>query len=307
MESNEKQKKFLNGMSDALQKATELSKKAVDGLQKGAKTLSEKTQNNGYERRLKKYKPFFSKDLDAEDFRLPNIIQIVDEVVRKDVDVCEGAIGWTSVEKETEVLHLYEEETQRINVTFIPYMECNAIYYVDHFDNARYVKVDCIFSRSLDEKLAELKYIAHTLGAKQCTIEIEDKKAERKSVVWGIGGKLGRYSASDEQSASSGVGDRRRGRIEAKFEGNDNPKKPKLKWFAHDDNIKRLIEMRCTSRNSIKSETLELEGASSATMSLKMASAINSVMGNAGIKTSLNLEKKAEEEQQSKMIFSVEF
>ena len=37
-----------------------------------------------------------------------------------------------------------------------------------------------------------------------------------------------------------------------------------LKWFTHDDNIKRLIEMCCNGKRTAKTETLELAGSSSA-------------------------------------------
>lgn len=307
MENKEKQKKFLDGMSGAFQKATDISKKAVDGVQKGAKALSEKSKNDSYARRMKKYNPLFPDAFRAENFNLPNMIAIVDDAVRRDIDVCEGAIGWISLEKDVEVLHLYDEEVKNSGIQFLPHAECNAIYYVDNFDRSRFIRVDCIFGRSHDEKLAELKYIAHALGAKSCSIEMGESSFEKRTIKSNLNQAIGKYSSSGDHSALSEKGESRRGRIIAEFEGNTHPKRPKLKWFAHDDNIKRLIEMRCTNSNSIKSEVLELEGSSSATMSQKTATAINYAIGKIGSKTSLDMEKLAKQEQHSKLIFSVEF
>lgn len=95
----------------------------------------------------------------------------------------------------------------------------------------------------------------------------------------------------------------RSGKVEIEFEGNSTCTQPELKWFSHDDNIKRLIEMRTSSSNSVKTETLQLSGASSATMSQKTAYAIDSVVGGGNI----SLSSQAEKEHQSKLIYHIEF
>ena len=61
--------------------------------------------------------------------------------------------------------------------------------------------------------------------------------------------------------------------------------------------------MRMSRSNMIKSETLELFGASSATMSKKTACAIDSAVGGGGV----TLSSQAEKENQSKLIYRIEF
>ena len=85
------------------------------------------------------------------------------------------------------------------------------------------------------------------------------------------------------------------------------PIRPSLKWFAHDDNIKKLIDMRCSDRNAIESRTLELQGSSSATMSQKTALAIDEAITKIGIKTHSTMEKQVKKENHSKLIFEIEF
>ena len=85
------------------------------------------------------------------------------------------------------------------------------------------------------------------------------------------------------------------------FSGNEKAKKPKLKWFAFDDSIKGLIGMRQTGKNLIKSKVLELSCASSATMSMKSACAVDKLNGT------LSAECKARQEQSRKLIFEIEF
>ena len=85
----------------------------------------------------------------------------------------------------------------------------------------------------------------------------------------------------------------------------DNPQMPQMKWFANDDNIKGLIEMRFSK--SVQSKTLILEGSSSATMSQKAAYAIDCVVGKMGNRARLDMIKEALRESSSKLIFEIEF
>ena len=95
----------------------------------------------------------------------------------------------------------------------------------------------------------------------------------------------------------------RSGKDAVVFEDNSNCKQPELKWFLHDENIKRLIEMRLSGEGALKSETLELSGVSSATMSQKNAYAIDSVIG----KGSVSMSSQAEKEYHSKLLYHIEF
>ena len=308
MKDNEKATGTLQGF---VQKASAVGKKAVDGMQKGVKDLSEKSKSDALQRKIKKYNPLFPEVYQSSSFNLPNMIQIVDDAVRRGIDVCEGSIGWLSTEGGMEILHLYDEAVEMSNIQFVPNIECNAIYYVDNFDRNRFIKVECIFSRAHDERLAELKHIAHSLGAKRCVIEMAEDDIElhtQKTKMSSAGGKgILQSDENHERSLSSQKAEARRGRILAEFEGSDTPRLPELKWFANDDNIKRLIEMRCSGDNSIKSEELELEGSSSSAMSQKTAGAIDLAIAKIGSKSHFNMEKQATRENHSKVIFRVEF
>ena len=94
------------------------------------------------------------------------------------------------------------------------------------------------------------------------------------------------------------------GRNVSYFEGNKTPTEPELKWFAFDDNIKGLIDMKCKSNNAIKSKIIELSCTTSSTMSKKTAVAIDKLLK---IKANMSLEKKCVKEHESKMIFEVVF
>ena len=160
--------------------------------------------------------------------------------------------------------------------------------------------------------MAELKHVAYCLGAKRCTIEISeasmDTQVQKKSIKLTESFKGLSSTESAEQSISQIGKDRRSGHIDVEFEGHNEPIAPTLKWFAHDDTIKRLIEMCCEGKRSVRSETLELAGSSSATMSQKAACAIDGAIGKlGGIKGSSSMDAQAAKEHQSKLHFHIEF
>ena len=312
MKINFDKQKSAETLSNLLHKTTDAGKTALTAVQQSATNLSEKAKQDSYQRRLKKYNPLFPDEFNSDNFIMPNMIVVVDEAVRRGIDVCEGAIGWRSTENGIEVLYLYDDAIQMKGIQFLPNVTCDAVYYVDSYNENRYIRTDCIFSKAHEERLAELKHVAHSLGAKTCTIEISETThnvslSSRKFGLSEKGTNKAKAAESYENSISTQNSSSRSGRITAEFEGNDEPKKPKLKWFAHDENIKKLIEMRCKSTNSIKSETLELSGASSATMSQKTACAIDGAIGKMGFKASTSMEKQAITENTTKLIFSVEF
>lgn len=295
-----------------VQNTKEFGKRATENARNSVAAMVEKSKNDSYERRLKKYNPLFVERYQSEGFNLPNMIMIVDDAVRRGIDVCEGAIGWLGNEAGVEILYLYDEAVQKSGLKFVPAVSCDSIYYVDSFDRSRFIKVDCIFSKAHEEKMAELKHIAHALGAKRCSIEISEssvgaqshnKKAGSEGGFKGISAKESYESSGEKEERIS-----RSGRIEAKFQGSDTPEMPVLKWFAHDDNIKRLIEMRCSQNNILETETLELSGEAFATMSQKTACAIDGALGKiGGAKGHATLNAQAMKESHSKLLYIVEF
>ena len=296
-------------------KVSDFGKKTVGEIKKTTQEIGDKKKKEDYEKRLKKYNPIFATDYNDENFKLPYIIQIVDDSERKNIDVCQGAIGWIEKSVGVEVLCLYETWLSNCGITFLPTTDCGALYVVDQFCNNNYVRVDRIFLRAHEEKLAELQNIAFLLGAKSCSIEIKESEkaftSEQNKKGVGVGAnvssvKIGAKSENGEGSSSLSLV-YRRGATTATFEGNDTPTRPTLKWFANDENIKGLIEMRCTSTNAIKSKTLILEGSTSATMSRSQASKIDLAIGKLGVKKELKLEQEATKEANSLLVFEVYF
>lgn len=293
----EKFNKFIN-------KASDFSKKAAVEIQKGAKEIGDQTQKTIHEQKLKHYNPLFREKFFSEEFALPNIIKIVDDAVRRGIDVCEGAIGWTEKVKDVEVLFLYDEFVKESRINFVPFIKCDAIYCIDAFDNSRYVNTDNIFDRALNEKMAELAHIAYSLGAKSCSIEMIESDTSVINRKSHISGEIKETEATYGQESYKESRNNQSGKNILYFEGNTVPVKPKLKWFKHDDNINNLIKMRCSGNNAIKHQQLTLRGSASATMSEKSAMAIDAMRK---IKGRFETQNKCVKEHSSLMILEIEF
>lgn len=312
MKINFDKEKSAEVISGLVHNTVDISKKAATSAKTNVLSMVEKTKNEAYARKLKKYNPLFPQQYSDESFNLPNMIIIVDDAVRRGIDVCEGSIGWLGKQSGVEILYLYDEAVSFSGLQFIPSATCDSVYYVDSFDRSRFIRIDCIFSKAHEERMAELKHIAHSLGAKRCTIEIAESNSITNSQVkeMSAGENIKGVSTTEEtkQSFSSNESNQRSGRIVLEFEGSDTPTKPNLKWFAFDDNIKRLIEMRCSGSNQIKTEMLELSGASSATMSRKTAYAIDSAVGKMSIANGdVSMDVQAAKEHHSKLLLHIEF
>ena len=305
-------KKSADALSGLVQNTVDLGKKAAADAKGGVVAMVEKTKADSYARRMKKYNPLFPDQYKSDSFNIPNIIMIVDDAVRRDIDVCEGAIGWRTKESGVEVLCLHDESVEFSGIQFVPAATCDALYYVDSFNRNQFIRTDYIFNKAHSERIAELKYVAYCLGAKRCTIEISEsdsasniqkRDAKITEMYKGIS-----VSESAEQSVAQAGESHRSGRNVIEFAGHNEPRMPELKWFAHDDNIKRLIEMRCDGKEGIKTETLELAGSSSATMSQKTACAIDAAIGKlGGANGSSSMDSQAAKEHHSKLHFYIEF
>lgn len=304
--------KTKEALSGFMHNTAALGKKAAESAKTNMKAAIEKSKNDSEERKFKKLNPLFPDQFKSEDFKLPNIIMIVDDAVRRGIEMCEGAIGWLSNDSGSEVLCLYDEAIEFSGIQFIPAATCDAVYYVDNFNRNRFIRTDCIFSKAHEERLAELEHIAYSLGAKYCSIEITEtasdsrSKGIRVSLLESEKGSKGRENA--EFSATKGNSDARAGFTEVKFKNNNQLQRPTLKWFAHDDNITHLIEMCCDGNRAVESKILKLSGSSSATMSQKAALAIDGAISKlCSVKGSVSMNAQATKEHSSTLLFYVEF
>lgn len=273
------------------QKTAEGAKKAAEG----AKTLAEQTKKNIHDQQAKKYNSVSVEEYKAKGFKIPGVIKIEnDNACREFVD--EDAMGWIEKHRDVEVFHIYESFVKKSGITFIPVPLIDNVYCADNFETKKFINTSQVFSRATEEKLAELRNIAYSLGAKMCSIEIAEEETEAVNQSLNLTAIKGSASATVSNSKLQS------GATFTHFEGHDNPTVPTLKWFEHDENIQGLIRMRCN--RAIKSDSIKLKGSSSSAISLKVACAIDTIVKGAG---KISMEKEIVKEHNKLMIFEVEF
>ena len=218
MKINFDKKKISEATAEMVQKTVDTGRKVAVDTKKNVESAIEKARNDSLVRKLKKLNPVFPEQYQSAEFNLPNMITIVDDAERRAEKLCEGAIGYLKKDAGIEILCLYDEAVEFSKLRFIPAPLCDATYYVDSFDRTRYIRTDCIFSKAHEERIAELKHIAYCLGAKRCSIEIDEsvsrvqlqqKRVSVNETVYGIDTK-----ESTETSLNQSDRDSRRGKVE---------------------------------------------------------------------------------------------
>ena len=311
----DKKEKISGKFTDFMGKASELGKKAADTIQKGAKAtsdwskktvgdISEQTQKTIHDQKMKQYNPLFKEYFFSEEFHSPNVIKIVDDAERREIEVCEGAIGWTQRVKNVETLFLYDEFVKESKIKFVPFAKCDKIYCLDSFEKGRYISSDTVFESSLKEKMAELENVAYCLGAKSYSIEMVEESSSTSQ--WGvqINGRANEINTTISQNESTEKRNYQSGRNITYLAKNDNLQKPKLKWFEYDENINNLIKICLSGESKIISKQLVFRGSTSETISREIAVAIDALQ-----KINFNgaMQQKFNKEQRTLMIFDVEF
>jgi len=297
--------------SSFMHSTVDLGKKAASGTKTSVMNMVEKAKNDSRTRQIKKLNPLTRKEYKSKDFKIPNIIKIVDDAVRRDNELCEGAIGWRSQDTGAEILYLYDEFVNDSKLQFIPNAQCDAIYCVDCHDRNRFIRTDCIFTITSDERMAELKHIAYCLGAKRYTIRITETKLNEqtthKTKSLNIKAKGSNGEVKSEQHETQMMETKAESFAEAEYKDSRECQRPTLKWFGHDGSIKELVENCCAGKNELTRTTIKISGSTTTTMSQATASAIDGAIGISKIKGAMSMSEKVNQEQNSTLELYIEF
>ena len=319
-----KQGKTKEFFSSAWKKTADFGKKTAGEIQKSAKSFSEQREKKAQDRLKAKEEPITLEMYKSKDFHIPNIIVIIDDAEKRGQFLYKDAIGYRKKLKansqEVEVFYLFDENVKDLDLEFVPFPNCDEIYCTYPFDKSRFINATDVFEKTTSEKTAELEHIAYSLGAKSYSIEIIEKNKTHSHADASLGVNANTPNI-EEASANATTNtefhhrqensSKQSATIIGKFDSTRAPKMPELKWFAYDDGIKNLIEMRCSEKPETGSRKVELSGSSAKAMSLKVACAIDIIAKESGNITNMNasfsMEKKAVEEHDKFLRFIVEF
>lgn len=285
---------------------------AVAGCAKEGARLAADAQ---LEARKRRYAPVFPDEFWDPGYDLPNMVIIEDEDKRKDIDVCEGAIGWlTKASNGVEILHLYHAFADESGLSFHPLVQMGAVYIRDPSGLDRFLDLESLYQVIQKEKMSELQHVAYCLGAKCCTLEMRETQVsdlKRAGQVKASAKKVGEGSGSGGVSAdrSEQVSEDRRMLFERRFSGSDEVSRPPLNWYKNDKEVNALIEMRCSDSptNAIRDYVVNIDCRSSATLAQTRASEIDSALRGLKVSVGTSLQEECYRESRQTMVFTISF
>lgn len=282
----------------------------ADDVAGAAAELGNAVNEWAYRQQMDKYRPVKLEDYQSPSFVLPNLIRIVDGNERRGIEVCKGAIGWLDSAKGTQVLNLYREAIKDSELSFYPKPSIRSIYYVDAFDRSRFVDLDSYFATMQQDKMAELRRIAFMLGAKRCKLEVSEYEETRQGIHGRANIGAGKKASLDANGSSEFAETaEKKVLFTQEFEGDMSPQRPELNWYAHDSDIKLLIDTRCGGEDTNKATNykVELKSETTMTMSISLASAIDEACTKLKIKSDASLTSQARREHRQTFVFEIDF
>lgn len=293
----------------ASNKAVEVGAEVADQAMKGFQTAQEAVQAASREMRLKHYSPLFPDAVRSDGYTLPQMIVIVDGDERKDVDVCEGAIGWSSDEAQLNIVHLYSRFAETVGVMFYPSLTMDSVYLAHPHDPDRYIDLSCYFKTIEDEQVAELIEVGRCLGAKKCrveTFEVEKHVSLRKGKAklgWGP------VEADMSDSAVQTQGRECTTLSVQEFSGSDTPQRPVLRMFKNNVTIVNLIESFCGENNANRPKHMhrEIDQSSTSAMSCAMAGKVETALKKLGAEFNFSFEGEVKKESRQTLALDIEF
>lgn len=297
-------------------KTIELGNEAANQAKKGMQVAQKAAEDTNRNLQLKRLSPLFPDDYSAQDFTLPEMVVVADGTLRKDEEVCEGAIGWTGKAAQLSVVHLYKTFVKDSGITFFPSAKIDSVYMADPSNPQRYIDLGCFFSTIEDEKAAELIEIGRCLGAKKCsveTFEAEKQVSLKKGDVKAKGKSKSPAKTEVDVSVEGSAENEQQKKCNTlsvqECPGSDTPQRPTLHWFANDTAITNLIDSFFDGRSDLNPTKVrrEVSRSSSCTMNSKMAGKVDAALVKLGARLNFSIDGEAKREERQTWTLEIEF
>ena len=272
-----------------------------------ASALKDNFDEKNREHEKKLLQPVFAEDINDADFFMSKLIRITDkDKKRAESEVCQGAIGFISPQKDFKVVNLFTDRVDEFGLTFYP-DKVSEIYYVDPSDRDRYIALDEYFSYLKIARVTELQKIAQDLGAKHFKVTYKEQKAsfsknsiKAKAAVRGSG----EIDAERDLDLSDIVTVEIAG--EATFPGND-PIEPTLHYLQRDPSILNLIAMRMNKNAPLKHQKFTLKLSNSSGIKEKDAIKIDAALKAMKVSGNTTVTSEAKNEDRRYFEYEIDF
>ncbi len=230
---------------------------------------------------IKRLKPVFVSSLSESNFNIPKLLLITDmPKIYAESEVCKGAIGFMSPQKDIEVINIFKNEINEFGLTFYP--DTNSeVYYVDPSDRNNYIALEDYFYYLKIARINELQKIAQDLGAKYFKVTYKEYKASYKSnkvkakANEKIAGTAGTVEA--ERDLSSKEISNIEVAAEMNFPGHE-PFEPSVKFLRNEPGIQSLISLRMDKSSPILNQKYVLKLSNSSGIKEKDAIKIDAAL-----------------------------
>ena len=211
--------------------------------------------------RLEKYRPIFPDEFDHDSFDFPSMINVVEFDKRMKIEECKGAIGYRETVNNVDVLGIYKDDMDKFGISYYP-DNAETAYYVHPLQEDVYIEINEYFKYLKDARVAELEYIAQSLGAKHFRVSIMEESSTEQIKKTKGSAKLLKGKDKGNAEVEAETNDRQYSFLgvaaENRYPGKA-PVRPELKYWANNESIKSLVDQRMNSENPLLSRTYKLD------------------------------------------------
>lgn len=300
-------------IADVAEKSKVVAGKGIEKAKEGFDAVAEQVSDTKYEIDMKLINPITKQQLEAFEYNIPSLIQLVESDRKMDNPVCADALGFQETIKGKTLLCVLNKHIDDTGINFEPCIDENFYCKNPYIDN-EYIRLDDYFSYIEKAKVNELELIAQSLGAKKVKIVFKKQKKTLVSNAAQVNAKIklpfgkkdGANANINHNAKSNEYGDIKIA-SELNFKGKATPAEPELIYFKGNSDIISLIKMRLSSDNPISSKTFEFECGSGKELQHKDAMGIDAVLEKKGFAGNASIVSEVQEEQRKVLEYSIEF
>lgn len=250
-----------------LKDASVLAEAIGNATRDTVEAIKDSAESKSREIELKTLQPIFIEDLDRADFLMPKLIRITEmDKRRSESEVCKGSIGYTSTQKDLQIVNIFRSKADAFGLSFYPDMD-SEIYYVDPSDRDRYIALDDYFSYLKVARVSELQKIAQDLGAKHFRVTFKEQKTVFSAHATKVKGSAKVTGSAADVDAASDLASTDVSTVEIAAEMDcpgHAPIAPKLQYLQRDPSIQSLISLRMDEKSPTTHQkyTLKLSNSS---------------------------------------------
>lgn len=275
-----------------------------------ANAIKDGIEGKSRKKEQKLLKPIFSEDLDSAEFYMSKLIHITDiDKKRAESEVCKGAIGFMSMQKELKIVNLFQNKIDDFGLTFYPDQD-SEVYYVDPSNRNSYIALDDYFNYLKVARINELQRIAQTLGARHFKVTYKEQKISFSNrVIRGKANvKLGKDTLSAEAErdlSSTGVS---KVEIAAEMECPGHlPVEPQLQYLQKDPSIQTLISLRMNQNAPLTHQKVTLKFSNSSGIKEKDAVKIDAALRSMKVSGNTTVTNEVKNEERRFFEYEIDF